>query len=146
MIEWFQSNETLLWWIAVVSALTFVGTLALMPVLVARIPTDYFAHERRDPSWRQDQHPAVRAALVVAKNALGVVLVAAGLAMLFLPGQGLVTMLIGIMLMNFPGKYRLERMIISQPPVLRAVNWLRARTGREALRVDGAAGGAPGRR
>jgi len=73
---------------------------------------------------------------MAAKNILGLVLVAAGVVMLFLPGQGLLTIFLGIVLMNFPGKYRLERYIVSRGPVLRGVNWIRRRAGVEELRVD----------
>jgi hypothetical protein len=59
---------------------------------------------------------------------LGAILVAAGLAMLMLPGQGILTILIGLGVMNFPGKYRLERWIISRPTVLKAVNWIRSKS------------------
>ena len=45
--------------------------------------------------------------------------------MLFLPGQGLLTMLMGIVLMDFPGKFRLERHLVSRPPVFAAINWIR---------------------
>ncbi len=68
-----------------------------------------------------------------AKNLLGGVLVVLGLVMLLTPGQGLLTLLIGLMLMNFPGKYRLERWLVTRPGVLRALNWLRARQGHQPL-------------
>jgi len=67
--------------------------------------------------------------LVVLKNALGVVLVVLGFIMLFTPGQGLLTLLAGLLLMNFPGKYRLERWLVLRPGVLRGLNWLRQRGG-----------------
>jgi len=57
----------------------------------------------------------------------------AGIAMLVLPGQGILAILGGIELMDFPGKYRLERWIVSRPAVLRSVNWLRRRMGRPPL-------------
>jgi len=61
----------------------------------------------------------------------------AGIIMLVLPGQGIFTILIGIMLLNFPGKYRLERWIVARRPVLRSINWLRRRAGRAPLVPDG---------
>ncbi|RME33433.1 MAG: hypothetical protein D6786_07715, partial [Gammaproteobacteria bacterium] len=57
----------------------------------------------------------------------------AGLIMLFTPGQGLLTMLVGLLLMNYPGKYRLERWLVTRPRVLETLNWIRARTGHPPL-------------
>jgi len=82
----------------------------------------------------------VRVTLIAAKNLLGAVLIAAGVAMIFLPGQGLATILIGVMLMDFPGKRRLEVWLISRRPVHKATTWIRARRGRPPLRLpDGVA-------
>jgi hypothetical protein len=50
--------------------------------------------------------------------------------MLVLPGQGLLAILVGVMLANFPGKYALERRIISRPAVARGVNRIREMAGR----------------
>jgi hypothetical protein len=67
------------------------------------------------------------------KNLMGYVLIAAGIAMLVLPGQGMVTMLLGIILVDLPGKYRLERWLVARGPVFRSINWLRRRAGRDPL-------------
>jgi len=55
--------------------------------------------------------------------------------MLLLPGQGLITILIGIMMLNFPGKLAMERRIVQQPTVLRAINWIRAKAARPVLQI-----------
>ena len=57
----------------------------------------------------------------------------AGLLMLFLPGQGVITLLAGLMVMNHPGKFVFEPWLIQRPHVLSAVNWLRARHGQPSL-------------
>ena len=136
MIEWIQTHETLLWWLAAVSMVTFVATLIAVPILVARIPSDYFAHRRRHRTPWAEHHPAVRAMLMTAKNVLGGVFIVVGIAMLVLPGQGVLTIVIGIMLLDFPGKYRLERSVVASRPVLRSINWLRRRAHRAPLEVD----------
>jgi hypothetical protein len=73
---------------------------------------------------------------VVAKNLLGYILIVAGILMLVLPGQGTWTIVVGIMLLNFPGKYKLERWIVSRGPVLRSINWVRRRAGRDPLVLE----------
>ena len=127
-----------LWWLAGVSALTFVGSLVIVPILAARIPADYFSAGRRGKTPWGRKYPALRLVLLILKNALGVVLVMGGILMLFLPGQGLLTIFLGIMLMDFPGKYRLERYLISRGPVLRGINWIRRKAGVRELETPDA--------
>jgi hypothetical protein len=136
VLPWFVDNEALLWWLAAASAVTFVATLAIVPMLLVRIPPDYFLGKPH--RWiGEGRHPVVRAVWLIVRNLLGAVFIAAGILMLVLPGQGLLTILAGIMLLNFPGKWRLERWLVSHGAVLSAINWLRRRKGRYPLRVDG---------
>ncbi len=122
--------------LAAVSALMFVGSLLVIPLVAARIPADYFcAHRRGRTGWRT-RRPVLRLCVLVLKNILGLALFLAGVLMLFLPGQGLLAIFLGIMLMDFPGKYRLERYIISRGPVLRGINWLRTRSRVAPLVVE----------
>lgn len=123
-------------WLAAVSALTFAGSLLVIPLVAARIPADYFCAHRRGPTQWRRRHPGLRLMVLILKNVLGLVLFLAGMLMLFLPGQGLLTIFLGIMLMDFPGKYRLEKYIISRGPVLRGINWLRQRSGVPPLEVE----------
>jgi hypothetical protein len=133
MIDWIRSHETVLWWLAALSAILFIVTAMAVPMLLGRIRADYFARSRHPGKPWADLHPVVRAVLLTGKTALGLALVVAGMAMLVLPGQGILTILAGILLLNFPGRYRLERWIVSRPPVLRSINWLRRRNGRPPL-------------
>jgi hypothetical protein len=119
------------------SIVCFVGTLVAIPFILVRLPPHYF-DERRPRTWMKDHHPVLRLTGLALKNVVGIVFVLAGVAMLFLPGQGILTMLIGLSLMDFPGKRRLERMIVGQPEILRTINGLRARFGRAPLTVSDA--------
>ena len=83
-----------------------------------------------------DHHPVLRIVGLVLKNLLGVLLLFAGFLMLFLPGQGILTMLIGVSLTDFPGKRTLERKLVGQPAVLRTINKLREKFNRPPLTVD----------
>jgi hypothetical protein len=128
-LAWIADNGTLLGALGLVGVVSLIATVALLPFLVVRIPEDYFLHRHRRHDYARDRHPLIHHGIVVLKNALGLTLILAGIAMLVLPGQGLLTLLIGLMLTDFPGKYRLEKRIVGQPGVLRAVNWLRQRAG-----------------
>lgn len=125
------------WWLAAVSAVTFVGSLAVVPMLAVRIPADYFSADRRGKTPWGRRHPVLHVAAVALKNMLGVVLVLGGFIMLFLPGQGLLTMFLGVVLMDFPGKFRLERYLISRGPVLKGINWIRRKAAVRELETDG---------
>src|SRR5512140_3149386 len=108
LLTWLRGNEALLGWLAAASIATFVGSLIAVPWLVVRIPADYFAYGQRRPLPWADRHPLVRALLV-------------------LPGQGILTIVIGILLLDFPGKRELERRVVARPAILRSINWLRQR-------------------
>jgi hypothetical protein len=122
--------------LTVASVVFFVGTLIAIPFILVRLPPDYF-DERHPRRWMPDRHPVVRAAGFVLKNAVGAVFLAVGIALLFLPGQGILTILIGVSLLDFPGKRYCERKIVGQPTVLKAINALRAKYGKPPLTVIG---------
>ncbi len=136
MVEMFQTNGAVIFWLALTSAITFVGTLMLIPVLVARIPSDYFSHKKRHKAPWPNQHPVVRGILIIGKNLLGYIFIVAGIIMLMLPGQGILTIVVGMTLLDFPGKYRLERWVVFRRPVLRSINWVRRRAKRDPLVID----------
>lgn len=128
-------NQELIWILGITSVAIFVASLLIMPALIVRIPTDYFAHAARPPSPWANRHPAVRFALLVCKNMLGVVLVLGGFAMLVLPGQGLLTIFAGFVLLDFPRKYAFESWLVRRRWIHRPINWLRKKRHREPLRI-----------
>ena len=122
------------WWIIVMVAL-FVVSLAVAVWLVAQIPATYFI-DRRPQGWWADRHPILRWSAKILKNLCGAMLVGLGVLMLFTPGQGIVTLLIGIMLLDFPGKRQLEFKLIRRPRILKTINRLRATFGKPPLIVE----------
>lgn len=135
MVHWILSHESALGWLAAVTIFTFIATLTVIPVLIVRIPADYFTRSCR-PEKAPGRGPALLAAIGgMAKNLVGCILIVFGIIMLVLPGQGILTIAAGIMLLNFPGKYKFERWIVSRPPVLRSINRVRRAAGREPLTV-----------
>ena len=132
MPTWLQREEAFLI-LGVVSVATFLLSLAVVPLLVIRMPTDYFAQSKPPPSSFRGRHPVIRWTVRLVKNLLGVTLVAGGLAMVLLPGQGLITILIGMTLVDFPGKRRLETWLVSRHRIARSLNWIRRKAGRPPL-------------
>jgi archaellum biogenesis protein FlaJ (TadC family) len=130
--------ETLPWGAKVVLALglfvlTVLGSLGFVVVALVRLPADYFRDEYVSPLARERR--IVRWAGLIVQNAVGAVLVLLGLLLSVpgIPGQGVLTILIGVMLLSFPGKRRLERRLVSRPRVLAAINGVRARFGKPPL-------------
>ena len=117
------------------SLVLFVGTLLAIPLLVVSIPRDYFMSSHAAAFGFGKRHPALRIALLVVKNIAGTLCLAAGFVMLFIPGQGLLTMFIGVLLLNFPGKRRMELRLVQHPQVRHGIDWIRRRAGKEPLRL-----------
>ncbi len=133
MLAWLEEYETLLWSLTALSVFMFIATLIAMPLLIARLPADYFT--RRPVRDWPTHHPAMHLLLVVAKNAIGLVLLLAGLAMLVLPGQGLLTIFVAIMLLDFPRKRDLARWLIRRRAIFHTANWIRAQRHRPPLEL-----------
>lgn len=132
LLQWIEDYQVLLYWLTGASAVLFAATLVIAPAMIVRIPPDYFTHARR-PREKSDAQGARGIVLRVAKNVLGYIFIIAGVVMLVLPGQGLLALLMGFLMVDFPGKYRAEKWLISKPRVLKAINWLRRRRGRAPL-------------
>ncbi len=116
-------------------ALTLVASLGAVAAVLVRLPADYFRDGRSSPV--ASRHPVARWVGMVVKNVAGLLLVVLGLLLSLpgIPGQGLLTILIGVMLLDFPGKRRVERRLVSRPRVLAGINALRIRFGRAPLRL-----------
>jgi hypothetical protein len=143
MFAWLRGHETVLWCLGALSVVTFVGTLVALPLVVARLPPDYFTHAQRPVHRRHAQATGARLLVRLGKNLLGVLIVLVGVAMLVLPGQGVLTILMGLMLIDFPGKRGIERGLVQQPAVWRAINWMRAKAHQPALELPTAETSAP---
>jgi hypothetical protein len=127
-------------WVAIVggiSLLTLVISALVVPILIRRLPQDYFVREHASSSPELERHPALRLLLLILKNLFGAILAIAGLIMFVTPGQGILTLLIGICLLDFPGKRRLEVWIVKRRPVHRAIDWIRRRAGEPPLLLPG---------
>lgn len=133
MFDWFYNNEALAWWLLIISIFTFLVTLIAIPVILIRLPRDYFSFPDRHRIPWQNRNRFLRLPLLILKNLLGVIFILLGILMLVLPGQGLLTIVIGLVLLEFPGKYRVERWAVNRPTVLGAINWIRAKAGKNAL-------------
>ena len=131
--EFVSSYKVYILWLATISLFVFIFSLISIKWLVALIPTNYFIKKNMVKSKRS--YSFIWLISVIVKNLIGYTLILGGLLMLVLPGQGLFTILMGLVLSNYPGKYNIERRFISIPSVLRTVNWLRKKSNKPPLEI-----------
>ena len=133
--DWLQGHPWIVGILTGFSLLTIVGSFFFVSWAIVRIPPDYFAHERPSEMPWERLHPGLRIAAIVAKNVLGVLFFLAGfiMALPLVPGPGVVTMLVGLALIDVPGKRRLERWIARRKTVFAAMNKLRSKYGHPPL-------------
>ena len=119
-----------------VVAVTFVVATGIVSFVVVKLPATYF-HPDHDREILKDKSPAVRWAGIIGKNLAGVILIVLGVAMSLpgIPGPGLVTILFGVMLVDFPGRRKLEHKIVSRPSVQKTINNLRKRFGKKPIKL-----------
>jgi hypothetical protein len=122
MDQWF-SKETLTL-VSIGSGICLLVGVIAVPWIVVKLPKDAFSNLKR-PGWLDHQPGPVRLPLRLLKNLLALALLTAGIAMLVLPGQGILAILLGVMLGDFPGKVRLQQWILGRPKVMNSLNWLR---------------------
>lgn len=125
-----MAHATLLWLLGSLSLIMFIGTIIALPLIIIYLPARFFNPLEMAAQRAENELSASRIALIALKNAVGALLILAGLLMLVLPGQGLVTLLIGLSLVNFPGKRRLVCRLLQQPRVLGFINRIRTAANR----------------
>lgn len=142
MIEWvtdFFSSVTLrgALFSLLIFVVTFSASLAIVSLVLVKLPATYFkkSHKKR---FLANHSPIVRGFAIIGKNLLGALLVVVGILLSLpgVPGQGMLTILLGVMLLDFPGKSRFEHWLVSRPKILQAINKLRHRFSKPALVLD----------
>ena len=133
LFGWVSDHQQLLVWAGIASLMVFILSLLAMPWLVAQIPEDYFLPKKRQPTQWKKLHPVIRLLALMGKNLIGYGLIVAGVLMLFLPGQGVLTLVMGLLLVDYPGKFRLERKLVKTPAIFNSLNWLRRKAKKPPL-------------
>jgi hypothetical protein len=142
MFEWVTSfvgsitlRGVLLW--LLIFVITFGTSLAIVSLVLVKLPATYFkrSHKR---SFLINHPPIIRVLAIIGKNLLGGILVIVGILLSLpgVPGQGMLTILLGVMLLDFPGKARLEYWIVSRPKILHTINKLRHKFSKPKLVLD----------
>ena len=131
--EFLSDYKIYLVWLGTLSFTIFIFSLLTIKWLVALIPSDYFI--KKNNSEFRSNYPIFWLVSIIIKNLVGYTLIVGGILMLVLPGQGLFTIFVGLMLSNYPGKFYIERKFIAIPSVLRAINWLRKKSNTPSIKI-----------
>ena len=142
MIQWLFDQWTSLTWTTILTGLgLFILSLtisfAALAIVAVKIPRNYFSsHYTQD--FLPNSRWIVRWGATILKNVLGIFLILLGIVLSLpgIPGQGILTILLGLIMVDIPGKRPLECSIVRRPAVLNAINKLRARFNKEPLIVD----------
>ena len=132
-LEFLSTYKIYLVWLGTLSFIIFIFSLLTIKWLVALIPSDYFI--KKNNSEFRSNYPIFWLVSIIIKNLVGYILIFGGILMLVLPGQGLFTIFVGLMLSNYPGKFYIERKFIAIPSVLRAINWLRKKSNPPPIKM-----------
>jgi hypothetical protein len=128
IFEALKAHQQLFWLLGLGSIVLLIGTALLIPWLIIVLPADFFS--RAPGKAFGGRHPVVIFALILLRNVLGAVLLVAGIIMLFVPGQGLLTILIALALIDLPGKHTLLLRMMNNRRVRDAANGIRRWAGK----------------
>jgi len=133
--SWFFANETLLGWMAVASLGLLILGAILLPVVIVQLPSDLLLAEDQHQQRRFWNRSLQGRLYVIARNLLGGLFLLAGIAMLLTPGQGIVSIIVGLGMMDFPRKRAVLVQVARRERILRTINRLRRRFGREPIKT-----------
>lgn len=129
MAKWMNEYEGLLVSLGIGSAFLFVGSVVCVPLILAYLPADFFVRDPVEINWKHPGGLLFR----VLKNFVGIVLVLAGILMLLLPGQGLLSILLGVSLLDFRAKRDWQVALIRNRGIKRGIGWIRRKLNRPQL-------------
>ena len=112
-------------WVLILTVVLLVGTIVGCVIVIVRLPRDHFVNPAEEP----------KGVVAIVRNVLGVILILGGIAMLVLPGQGVLAILAGLMLTTFKGKRKLTKKIVQKPKVEKALQWIREKANRPPLEI-----------
>ena len=117
----------------------FVIGFLLVPRLAVRLPVDHFVRPEDNRGLRTLGDWAWH----LCRNLSAVVLLIAGIAMIVLPGPGIISIIVAIALADFPGKRRVERTFIRAWIVRTPLNSMRNKYGAPPIIIPETDGSAP---
>ena len=130
-------NSDLLFLLGSLSIFILIISVFMMVLIISFLPEDYFKSENRNliSSVQSSQYPLLKLLVLITKNFFGILLLLSGILMLVLPGQGILTIITGLVFIDYPGKYKFEMKLLKQKGVINSINWIRSRLSKPSLKV-----------
>ncbi len=117
--------------LSALSLLTLLISLLALPWLVSKLPVDFFR------TYAAPKPETVAARLRhYCRNFAATLLLIAGIAMLVMPGQGLLCIFLALALGDLPGKHRMMQALIAMPALENLLNWIREKRGKPPFEFD----------
>ena len=137
IISWSSMNSDLLFLLGSLSIFILIISVFMMVLIISFLPEDYFKSENRNliSSVQNSRYPLLKLLVLITKNFFGILLLLSGILMLVLPGQGVLTIITGLVFMDYPGKYKFERNLLKQKGVINSINWIRSRLSKPPLKI-----------
>ena len=137
IISWSSMNSDLLFLLGSLSIFILIISVFMMVIIISFLPEDYFKSENRNliSSVQNSRYPLLKLLVLITKNFFGILLLLSGILMLVLPGQGILTIITGLVFMDYPGKYKFERKLLKQKGVINSINWIRSRLSKPSLKI-----------
>jgi purine-cytosine permease-like protein len=126
----FITDEKVIIILTSVSMISLVLSIFIIPYVIVNIPENYFISKRR-----VRKKGIIYLFTRIIKNLFGLVLGLIGFIMIFTPGQGLLFLFIGFMMLNFPGKYNLEKKLIKNKKIYNSINRIRKKYNKPPLKL-----------
>jgi hypothetical protein len=126
-----EKYESLFFTLGVTSLVLFLGSVVIIPIIISQLPSDYFVRATKSFRELNPLHMILRA----LKNLLGLLFLLSGLVMLFIPGQGILTILLGLSLLDFPGKPEIQLRLLRMPKGQKLIKWIRHKARQPPLLI-----------
>ena len=135
LYAWLENNSYIFFYAGIVSILIFVFSIVGLRLFIIAIPSDYFINKKR-VSTLKNRSILLWIIYIVFKNIIGYIFIIMGLAALVLPGQGILMILVGLMMSDYPKKFDLEKRIITIKAVRKGINWIRIKSNVDKIKLD----------
>ena len=125
LLNWIETHRSVLVWAGFFSLITVLITALSVPFIINMLSDDYFIREKRRSSLKTPSQYILFTVTIVIKNLIGILLFMSGFLMLFVPGQGLITIFISLMFIDFPCKWKLQKKVVRNKKIHSVLNWIR---------------------
>ena len=130
--SYFLQNNQIFLYVSGLSTIFFLLSLMGLSWLISIIPHNYFVDKKR-VSLIKMRNPLMWLLIIIIKNSIGLILILCGILMLILPGQGVLTIITGLIFLDYPGKFRFERSLVRNKLILNSMNWIRRKLDKPDL-------------